>query len=319
MSGYLSRLAMRSQTNQPTSSLQPFVRSTSPIAQQDQRLGLSGYESIGQQGIPTSLLDSEEVLTANETIGERSTSAQNAATSAADGLSPDLVFPAISTDSSALQQSSQQINTQRKATDTSPVVDSVPSSVSPVASPLPRSNTSLSPANNRFSENVFTETDGVLECSEAAQGLSGSASEPFPVEGLRPPIQRETQAALFSEEAAEKVHSPSDAANTVAVRTLRLPEASFPNSVASPPFEKTDFEQQAREKVEQSSVAPDDVRAGSLLRERSESVPSLAPAIRSRVAANNAMFEAAASEDGYRPAGPAVVIGRINVEVVAPP
>lgn len=47
MSGYLNRLVMRSQSLQTASTLRPFVRSTSPIAEQDQRLGVDGFDAAG--------------------------------------------------------------------------------------------------------------------------------------------------------------------------------------------------------------------------------------------------------------------------------
>ena len=50
MSEYLSRLATRARGSNETQPLRPFVRSTSPIAAHDQRIGLTvaeGFEALG--------------------------------------------------------------------------------------------------------------------------------------------------------------------------------------------------------------------------------------------------------------------------------
>lgn len=46
MSGYLSRMATRTQAGGRESSLQPIVRSASPIAERDQRIGMAGFDGF---------------------------------------------------------------------------------------------------------------------------------------------------------------------------------------------------------------------------------------------------------------------------------
>ncbi len=46
MSSYLNRLARREQVTSEPQVLQPFVRSISPIAEQDRRIGMAGFEDI---------------------------------------------------------------------------------------------------------------------------------------------------------------------------------------------------------------------------------------------------------------------------------
>lgn len=50
MSGYLQRLIQRTPAATATQPLSPFVRSASPIAEQDQRLGVRGFESADLSG-----------------------------------------------------------------------------------------------------------------------------------------------------------------------------------------------------------------------------------------------------------------------------
>jgi hypothetical protein len=50
VSAYLSRLLARGRPADGTGSLQPFVRSRSPIAEHDQRIGIPGLEAIGTDG-----------------------------------------------------------------------------------------------------------------------------------------------------------------------------------------------------------------------------------------------------------------------------
>ena len=46
MSGYLRRSIMRTRAADAEPLMQPFVRSTSPIAEQDQRIGMRGMEGF---------------------------------------------------------------------------------------------------------------------------------------------------------------------------------------------------------------------------------------------------------------------------------
>jgi hypothetical protein len=46
MSGYLTRLATRGRETGEMQSMQPFVRSTSPIAEHDRRTGMMGFEGF---------------------------------------------------------------------------------------------------------------------------------------------------------------------------------------------------------------------------------------------------------------------------------
>jgi hypothetical protein len=60
MSGYLNRLIQRTQMANASQSLQPFVRSASPIAAHDQRLGVTGMDAAGGQSvIPSTDLDTD--------------------------------------------------------------------------------------------------------------------------------------------------------------------------------------------------------------------------------------------------------------------
>ena len=52
MSGYLNRLIQRTQTANASQSLRPLVRSASPIAEHDQRLGVAGFEGAERGASP---------------------------------------------------------------------------------------------------------------------------------------------------------------------------------------------------------------------------------------------------------------------------
>ena len=54
MSGYLIRLVMRGRETSETQSMQPFVRTTSPVAERDQRIGMVGFEGfeLGEASLP---------------------------------------------------------------------------------------------------------------------------------------------------------------------------------------------------------------------------------------------------------------------------
>ena len=52
MSDYLTRLAARSREGEDLHPLRPFVRSTSPIAEHDQRVGMTGTDDLERVGAP---------------------------------------------------------------------------------------------------------------------------------------------------------------------------------------------------------------------------------------------------------------------------
>ena len=56
MSGYLTRLVTRARESDKRQLLRPFVRSSSPIAEHDQRIGMAdseGFEHLGAAPDPT--------------------------------------------------------------------------------------------------------------------------------------------------------------------------------------------------------------------------------------------------------------------------
>jgi hypothetical protein len=62
VSGYLNRLIMRTRAAGEAQSMQPFVRSTSPVAERDQRIGMTGFEEFKFGESPFATADSEAEL-----------------------------------------------------------------------------------------------------------------------------------------------------------------------------------------------------------------------------------------------------------------
>jgi hypothetical protein len=81
MSGYLSRLITRSHPSGEPQPLPPFVRSTSPIAEQDQRLGVAGFETAD-----TAMLPQPEINTGGLTPTEGAPTVAPPAITPADGV-----------------------------------------------------------------------------------------------------------------------------------------------------------------------------------------------------------------------------------------
>ena len=64
MSGYLMRLVMRGRAASEAQSIQPFVRSTSPVAERDQRIGMMGLEGFefGAASLAEAGSEQEDIL-----------------------------------------------------------------------------------------------------------------------------------------------------------------------------------------------------------------------------------------------------------------
>ena len=87
MSGYLMRLVMRGRAAGEAQPLQPFVRSTSPVAERDQRIGMIGFEgfefgeaSVAEGGSEAAELEQAGVLQPPTLPGTTATSDVGVAT-----------------------------------------------------------------------------------------------------------------------------------------------------------------------------------------------------------------------------------------------
>ena len=101
MSGYLMRLVMRGRETSEAQSIQPFVRSTSLVAERDQRIGMMGFEgfefgeaSVAEGGSEAAELEQAGVLQPPTLPGTTATSDVGVATVQRKMASP----PAATTD-----------------------------------------------------------------------------------------------------------------------------------------------------------------------------------------------------------------------------
>jgi hypothetical protein len=279
MSGYLNRLIMRAQSAHESQFLRPSVRSTSPIAEHDQRLGVAGFENI-EHGV--SLL--ADVSTDQE-LGK------------ADGVQA-IMTPDITASSDVTVQRKITGSTNNALTPSAPITsNSSPASI-PGSSNIPSAKIKA----NRISRPVFSEG----ERSEwPTSSSSESGSQPYGRKRDNPMYSAEQQSQLHPILTAPELSGSTIETNMMAAATAT---GDSPLAVPSPSDSPT------REKEKRARFNHSNTR--SVLQERQDDLPSLEPSMHSLSDRNGLRFEDAMVLNSDRKESPRIAIGRINVEVV---
>ena len=317
MSGYLNRLMARGQTTRQ-SALQPCVRSTSPIAEYDRRIGVAGFGDTENSILPPTDAGTDWELGQTDEIS---------------GLEMSETAPAPPSDITA----SRDVTVQRKMAH---------STVTPMpTNPAPQSTPGI---RDMPSAQVKTDRSPLFEFSEDVRAESplpsiGESDLSIPVDGDRsltplptPPVTRESDLQLSERDpfhptieqqslnpTSEKseisaiaietsvvANPPQSAvtADTTPVVDEVRPLAAVPTPVAVPNREPSDIAE-----VEPQRANPNDIRPRRIVPEHPGNVPRLEPLIRDR---DDLRFEEATVSNIDRQESPRISIGRINVEVI---
>lgn len=318
MSGYLNRLIRRTQAARESPFLQPFVRSTSPIAQQDQRLSVAGFEDSESRVFTPADGDTDgdlgpageaQALTTPDITASREVTVQRKIASPNPGsLTPTPPIAANASPASRPGVSNSPSvkakvdrSNQREFLGREHVEPLTPSSSEPGASVQDnRRQGSIASARPSMAEphdrgQVHPQTPAVqpqqLRRTLGLPALSAIALEP-------PIVNTPQPAATVATPHAVVETQPSAAA-----------PVSTPVAVPSPGRSET-------QDVEQQIVRLDNIRSRSALQKRPGPLPVLEPSMRSLVDRDEQPFAEAPIATLDRQEGPQVVIGRINVEVV---
>lgn len=306
---YLNRLIRRTQGDEQPQSLQPFVRSTSPIAEQDQRIGMANFEP---NDFPVTELGTSQNW--GEIDADQGT------------MTPELT-------------TSQEVTVQRKLA--SPVNPSLPS-ISP-APPGNRLSFGNEPAAgvetnpNRSSEFAQVEpapppipSNRPVEDLDQDQTTSPSLpikgeplnQEPEPVH-LQPPggeQQPSRPRAWRSETSAiSEGIDPWQPTLEAEMTNPQNPqsETSFPTTVPlNPPLTLPKQNPSETQDGAQPSIPLNAVRPRLISSDFPRDVPPLEPSKHALADPDELPFAEATGSNTARQASPQVVIGRINVEVI---
>jgi hypothetical protein len=278
MSGYLNRLIMRAQSADESQFLRPSVRSTSPIAEHDQRLGVAGFEDI-EHGV--SLLAD---LGTDQELGKT-----------------DEVQALMTPDITA----SSEVTVQRKIAGptNNALTPDVPttSNSSPTSVPGSSNIPSAKIKTNRIGRPVFSD-------GEDSKWLTLSSSEfwsqPYGNKRDKPMYSAEQQSQLHPTLTAAKLSENAIETNIIAAAT-----GDYPLAATSPNYLPT------REKEKRAGFNHPKTRL--VLQERQDDVPSLEPSMRSLFDRDGLSFVDAKVLNSDKKESPRIMIGRINVEVVS--
>lgn len=310
MSGYLSRLVMRSQPLRTAPTLRPFVRSKSPIAEQDQRLGVDGFDTAGASlpdrgdwALGESEPGASDIL--SDGARENPVTVSTASSDAAATVQRKIAGPSIST----ITPPSAPLSTTRI-----PKVDSVPGkaqarpSIPTPAEQIIQDNCPQSPLptpeqveppgrplNSRESESAAT--DSVVRQRQWKEAAPLETDTPVVSNALQSVVSVDPISADPISIKPGPVELPS------VVRDMPEQAGALPAMV--PNSKRSDLEPSNHQSVE--PVIPNNIYSHISRPDR------LVPRLEPLVPREDAMeFEATVSA----PPSPAVVIGRINVEVV---
>ena len=330
MSSYLNRLAMRAQVTREPQMLRPFVRSTSPVVDRDQRIGVAGFENIEFGVAPYAESNLEVGVEQGEIVQAsmppRVTMANNPAETVVQrkiaGSTPDSGLPAPGSASVTIAAPSpersdppavERITAQSKDPKLLVAERLVPSDTEP----NPTGQTNLHQGSTESSNPpIVAEPGDTLRPSPLDQPLypleqqsslpqvpAVSGAPEFVVETRR---VADTVPPVLVPAIAPDIHDAGLKATPSAV-----PTADFPATPPDPsPFPSSDPVQPG----ELNEVRPRAVRQAQQV-----DAPSLEPSTRLLVDRVEPLFEAAPVSGLDEVVSPRVVIGRINVEVVAPP
>lgn len=296
MSDYLTRLAMRNREGEDLHPLRPFVRSTSPIAEHDQRVGMADPDDFERVGAP---LDWEVHEVPREAGGKPMSQ------------SPPDIVPTAGRGGETIQRKMAAPGQREGST------PSLGPSVSPSDSPfLPqRPMGSIIPASARetpmgdpLAPVGTVEHQGRIGPPEARRGvtLAPPGADP-PYEPLEPPGLHYRLSRELSSISREMLDIGS--------------EASIASQISS--RESTGEEDTGSDLrtvlQEQGRTRPIAVRPRSMHRPAEGDLPRLEPSTWAMANRLGASLSDASPDSPPEQEGPRIIIGRINVEVVPPP
>ncbi len=320
MSGYLNRLIRRTQAANESQFLRPFVRSMSPSAEHDQRLGVPGFEDA-ENSIST-LADAGT----DQDLGEA-------------GEVQVLKVPEVT--------ASSNVTVQRKVAASATPVAPIASNASPVNMLGTSDISSVKVRADRGSPPEFlgeerpepfipsSSESGISVQRDRHQGSIASPSLPMTGESRRQPEGRERvrqlHPAVRQRQPRQMSEMPERSAipiETSVVADTPQPTATLENTNAvadtQPPAAATvrtpiavpSLGRAKTREVEQQSTSLDDARPRRILQERQSDVPSLEPSMGSLANRDELRFEDATVLNIDRKESPRVAIGRIDVEVI---
>lgn len=322
MSRYFSRLARSAQINHHQPSLQPFIRSQSPIADHDQRIGMTDFEDFNFD-LTVSKASIPEVA---ENQGE---------------IVSDLISPKIT----PVNQPSNPV-VQRK------MVDSSPNLASPPSSSVHNFNPSLSVTEQQNPSVIVNKPDdhNVPNVPDLAR-----REDPLALESS----VKSTENSNFSQQSSELPNltddhkfqaislpqipdHPSESSDSTPSLSTQLFLRSNSAEVVvnplnvSPPIELSEPTSIPQETALETTYASDQnqsspstneppsrefnpVRLRTIGETQPVTIAHLNPSVRSLDDANQFSAVEDSSPELGEIAEPRVIIGRINIEVVAPP
>jgi hypothetical protein len=300
MSGYLSRLITRSQSKAESQPLRPFVRSTSPIAEQDQRLGVAGFETVD-----TAMLPQPEINTGDLTPTEGAPTVATPAITPADSVTIQRkpAGPAVVSQTSAPSIGTNNLSSNPvNAGSSDPIENSLGLQSAASSSFLSTPDT---PVQNPFDPGLIDARD-----DSRFQGPQNRYPnlEPTGEPELPQAFQRPVEPPPGPEPSSMVSHQPLSL----------IPEIS-PGVIGEDPSPGIEFKPVARgrEKLDQSNPDPDSPGSPDIVSVvPSENFPTLIPLEQPPEGLEKPVVEASSAANEHQPAAPRVVIGRINVEVV---
>jgi hypothetical protein len=297
MSRYLSRLITRSQSKAESQPLRPFVRSTSPIAEQDQRLGVAGFEAAD-----TAMLPHPEINTGDLTPTDGASTVQTPAITPADGVTIQRKLAADSQTSAPFRGTDKQSSSLVNTGSSDPPENSL--GLQPIASSSFLS-TPDAPVQNPFDPGLIdARDDSRFQSPQNRYPNLETNGEPE----LPQAFQRPVEPPPGPEPSSIVSHQPLSL----------IPEIS-PGVIGEDPSPGIEFKPVARgrENLDQSNPDPDSPGSPDIVSVvPSENFPTLVPLEQSPGGLEEPVYEASSFANENQPATPRVVIGRINVEVV---
>lgn len=296
MSDYLTRLATRNREGEDLHPLRPFVRSTSPIAEHDQRVGMTDTDDLERMGAPLDSAVHEDPSRAEGEVTTRNL--------------PDIT-PAGGKGGETIQRkmaapgqqegSSLSMGPSVSPADSSSLPQGIMGSIIPAMPPEAPMGESSLPVG-------AVEHPNSVRPPETRRGVTlgppvaASPHESLPPPGLDHPLSR------------GQISSSLEMAETGS-------EASIASQIPSrEPTGKEGLETDLRTTLhQQGRTGPIAVRTRSMHRLAEGDLPRLEPS--ARAMADRMGFSLPDAPAGSTPGeeSPRIVIGRINVEIVPPP
>lgn len=307
---YLNRLIRRTQGADQPQSLQPFVRSTSPIAEQDQRLGMANFDNSvfpvtevgtgqdwreieeGKETVTPEITPSREVTVQRKLASPETNSLPSVYPS--PGTRPglkDKPLVGVKTEGNRSLAFRQEGLGEPSTPSNHQAQDSVQGDTPPPSSPVTKE------VSTQESEPVHSQP-AVVRSQKLSQHLEGSES--FAIASSK--VTNVTQTTVDRE------------------RTNPRADANVPTAVpANPLVNLPNLEPLENQEVEQQRISSHGIHPRTVVPDFRNDIPQLEPSRRYLTNPNELPFEEATPLPRWRQESPQVVIGRVNVEVVSPP